>query len=455
MRSIALRPGTGPLLKVLIIIAMLLLFLIPLSMTRSLVGERQSLARQAAEDIIDGAGGSLSFVGPLFVVPFEIPPSNPRGTRRVRKGSLAVLPDSLTVAGHAAAEYRSKGIYRVPVYHTGLAVAGRFSIPPREAFPQGAEVDIAGIRLAAGIADMRGIRKIDTLKWGARQYAFGSDTGAFPEGSGIAAGPLEANWNETVDFSWSMEIGGGGTLSAAPLGRDSELLLSGDWGAPSFGGERLPDEREWNENGFQARWRIPEVSRPILPYWNPEENPVKFHRSQVNTQQNNHEYLEDYTLDAELLEPLGTYARTERSVKYGALILIIPFVVFFLFEVIGRVRVHPVQYLLAGAADIVFYLLLLALSEHWQFDAAYLAAAAAVTLLLSLYAAEVTPSRRSALAMPGVMAAAYLWLWVSLQSEDYALLIGAVGLFLIIAAVMFVTRKVNWYSNEPHPPARQ
>ena len=158
-----------------------------------------------------------------------------------------------------------------------------------------------------------------------------------------------------------------------------------------------------------ARRRIPEVSRPILPYWNPEEIPVKFHRSQVNTQQNNHEYLEDYALDAELLEPLGTYARTERSVKYGALILIIPFVVFFLFEVLGGVRVHPVQYLLAGAADIVFYLLLPALSEHWQFDAAYLTAAAAVTLLLSVYAAEVTPSRRSALAMPGVMAAAYLW----------------------------------------------
>jgi inner membrane protein len=135
-------------------------------------------------------------------------------------------------------------------------------------------------------------------------------------------------------------------------------------------------------------------------------------------------------------------------VKYGTLFLLIPFVVFFLFETLGRMKVHPVQYLLAGVADILFYLLLLALSEHIGFSLSYLSASLAVTLLISFYTRSITGGRASSLAMPVVLAGAYIWLWVTLQSEDYALLIGSVGLFFIVALVMILTRKVDWYGSE-------
>ncbi len=158
--------------------------------------------------------------------------------------------------------------------------------------------------------------------------------------------------------------------------------------------------------------------------------------------------LLSHSLIVELMEPVSTYAMSLRSVKYGALFLLIPFVVFFLFEAFGRARIHPVQYLLAGCTDILFYLLLLAVSEHLGFNTAYMIAALAATVLLSLYALQITGKRAGAAAMPTVLGTAYLWLWITLQSEDYALLIGAIGLFVLVALVMLVTRKVNWYATE-------
>ena len=435
MRPTVSRPGMRSFITISLPIVLLLLFLIPLGMIRSLVSERESLAQTAAGEIISGAGGSLFFVGPLFVVPYQIRETDARGIARLKSRELLVLPDTLKVEGSLNAEYRSRGIYRTPVYTADLRMSGSFSMPPSEAFPDGATVRNTDIRMVSGIRDMRGIRQATNLVWNGAEHAFGPDTGLGAIGSGIAAGPLTAG-KDPVDFSWRLEVGGGATVSIAPLGRDSELLLAGDWPSPSFGGSRLPDERLWDQSGFEARWRIPEMSRPIRPYWDAQDEEAGS--------------LVVETFDVELLEPVGTYARTLRSVKYGVIFLLIPFVVFFLFERIGSLRIHPVQYLLAGAADILFYLLLLAISEHWGFDMAYLTASGAVTLLLGFYTINVTRRRGfSGLVMPVVMAAAYTWLWVSLQSEDYALLIGSIGLFVVVALVMIFTRKVNWYAEDP------
>ncbi len=423
-------------LKAAIIIVLLLLLLIPLGLIKSLVYERQGRARETQNEIIAGAGGSLEMVGPLLVLPFVEDVVEYRDGERVvvkRRGSLCVLPEDVLVSGDLDVEYRYRGIYRVPVYAAHLRAKGFFTIPGRDAYPDGA-LPLAGEnRLVVGIADMRGIREVSELRWGESGIEFhpnaGDDSGV-GAGIGASVGALSAA-GERVDFDWNMEIGGGGSVSVAPLARNAELFLEGDWPSPSFGGSVLPDEREWDESGFQARWRIPEVSRPIRSRW--------------VTSGGNDTGLEAYALSVELLEPVSAYARAERSVKYGALFLLIPFVVFFLFETLGRIRIHPVQYLLAGAADVVFYLLLLAVSEQMAFDAAYLLAAAGVTVLISLYSGSVTRRWVSALVMTGVLAAAYVWLWITLKSEDYALLIGSIGLFVMLGLVMFLTRKTDWY----------
>ncbi len=422
-------------MKALVVILIILLLLIPISMIRSLVRERDSRAYEAEMDIIYGAGGSLVLTGPLMILPYELDGKTQRNNRR---GEISLMPEDIRITGRLEVEYRQRGIYRVPVYSAFIDASGYFLIPDPGIFPEGARPLKDEFKLVVGVADMRGIRDVSDLSWNSDSLILTPDTGLSSLGSGISALiPVSGAGSSggRAEFSWNMEIGGGGSVAVTPLGRNSELILSGNWPSPSFQGAILPDERELDDTGFSARWRIPEVSRPIQSWWDssndPEINPV------------------DYSLRVELLEPAGAYTRIERSVKYAVIFLLIPFAVFFLFEILGGLRVHPVQYLLAGAADIMFYLLLLAFSEHIGFNASYLIAAGAVTLLLSFYSGSIAGrNRRSAASIPAVLSTAYLWLWVTLQSEDYALLIGSAGLFLIIALVMALTRKVDWYAGE-------
>lgn len=445
MLKISGKPGLRSTMKALVVIMILLLLLIPLSMIRSLVRERESRAYEAEMNIIDGAGGSLVLAGPLMVLPYELTVSEEvdgKTHRYIRRGEVSLLPEDIRISGRLEVEYRQRGIYRVPVYTAFIDASGSFLMPGSDIFPEGAKPLKDEFKFVIGIADMRGIQAVSDLSWNSDFLVLTPDTGLSSLGTGISAlipGSGAGSSGDKAEFSWNMEIGGGGSVAVTPLGRNSELILSGNWPSPSFQGAILPDKRELDETGFNARWRIPEVSRPIQPWWD-SSNSLEINPA-------------DYSLRVELLEPAGSYTRIERSVKYAVIFLLIPFAVFFLFEILGGLRVHPVQYLLAGAADIMFYLLLLAFSEHIGFNVSYIIAAAAVTLLISFYSGSITANLAarnsfSAASIPAVLSAAYLWLWVTLQSEDYALLIGSAGLFLIIALVMVLTRKVDWYAGD-------
>lgn len=415
--------------KIVIIAILLLLFLLPLGMVEDLVLDRRDRARGVSQEVINGEGGTLDFIGPVFVVPYSFSELDYMGIARTKQGELYVLPDTFLANGVMEAEYRYRGIYRVPVYRTEFTFSGSASMPPLEAFPKDAIVFGNEVRMIIGVKDMRGIREATELVWSDGTHPFKPDVGNPSLGSGLSTDFLTLpSSGQTVDFSWTMEIDGGKSVSFLPLGRNSELFLRGDWASPSFKGARLPDERSWDSNGFEAQWRIPEVSRSIKPYWGSDDE--------------TRESLEVHSMSVELLEPVTYYQKAFRSVRYGILFLLIPFVVFLIFQLIGGINVHPIQYVLAGAANIVFYVLLLALSEHWGFNAAYFMAAAAVTSLLSLYSRSITRKRAGFVMLP-VLIGAYLWLWTILQSEDYALLIGALGLFVILAMLMVFTRKVN------------
>jgi inner membrane protein len=226
-------------------------------------------------------------------------------------------------------------------------------------------------------------------------------------------------------------LSGGGSLSFLPLGDETTVTLASAWPAPSFTGAFLPTERTVSADGFTARWTVPSMARPFPQAWRAGE---------VDTG-----VLFGSSFGASLMAPVDVYQKVTRSVKYGALFLLLPFLVFFLFEVLGGLRVHPLQYLLVGFAECLFYLLLLSLAEHLPFVAAYLAAAGAATLMVTLYASAVLHSWRRALLLAPALAAAYGFLYTTLQSEDFALLIGSIGLFVILGLVMVLTRRVDWY----------
>ena len=217
-----------------------------------------------------------------------------------------------------------------------------------------------------------------------------------------------------------------------PLGGETRVQLSSPWPSPSFDGAFLPSERSVGEKGFDAQWYVLSLNRGYGQRW-------------IRGQVESYTFL-DSVFGVELMIPVDTYLKSLRSVKYGILFVLLPFLIFFLFEVVGSRRVHPFQYLLVGLAVCLFYLLLVSVSEHLSFDWSYLLAGVATTALITFYSSAVLAARRRTWIMSLVLASGYLFLYAALKSEDYALLIGSLGLFVILAGVMVLTRRINWYS---------
>ena len=447
--------GLGIALKIAVVIILLLLLLIPMSLVNSILKEREKLARETTEEIIAGVGGPFHIIGPMFVRPYteNVETVDKNDLKRVytKQSNFYVLPDFVEMNGELETDYRQRGIFRTSVYKMTLSINGQFTYPESDIYPDAVEVP----RLVVGIPFMGGLRELSPLQWGSESIDFSPDSGATVLGPGMVALSLpEGRPGQSLPFSWTMELDGGGSVAIIPLGRDSTVVLSGDWPAPSFKGTFLPNDREWSKDGFHARWRIPELSRPIpyngsedqlkdlIPNWssnaNKESKNLKIRRVQNDPAPN--------SLIVELMDPVNAYTQFERSLKYRLLFLIIPFIVFFIFEVKGNMRIHIVQYLLVGAVAVIFYLLLLALTEHFGFNAAYVLSALGTGMLLCFYQASVTQSSLAWKVIPPIMAAIYFWLWSTLQSEDYALLIGSAGLFVILTAVMVLTRKVDYWS---------
>jgi inner membrane protein len=283
--------------------------------------------------------------------------------------------------------------------------------------------------------DQRGLKERVDLSWGGSTSGFRSGRPVI----GVYGGSIEApvrglaglEAGDRVPFSFDLALTGGGSLSFLPLGDETTVSISSAWPGPSFTGAFLPAERTVSADGFAASWKVPSMARPFPQAWRAGEvEPDVLYAS---------------SFGASLMAPVDVYQKVTRSVKYGALFLLLPFLVFFLFEVLGGLRVHPLQYLLVGFAECLFYLLLLSLAEHLPFVAAYLAAAGAATLMVTLYASAVLRSWRRGVLLAPALAAAYGFLYATLLSEDYALLIGSVGLFAILGLVMVLTRRVDWY----------
>jgi len=433
----------GPFVKVLMVAAIILLLLIPLFMIRGLLSERQALKIKAAEQIVEEVGDELMMAGPLLVLPYEY------GEIPRRRAEIHVIPDNLTLRGRLEVEYRSLGIYRAPVFRAFIKGDGEFRARVSDLYPSDAVPLPEKNHFIVGIKHMKGIREISDLRWGTRPIEFLPEAENAAVGNGVNAVVGEISASDGIDavyFSFDMEISGGSRADFVPLGRDTVLELSGDWPSPSFLENLLPSELDYSDKGFNANWRIPEVSRPIQAYW------------QLSEAKNIVDRLD--SLGVKLLEPVDNYKKVERSNKYGLLFLMIPFAVFFLLESLARLRVHPMQYMMTGAANVVFYLLLLAISEHLGFDMAYLIASVAAVLLISIYTYSIVRGgdyaefkenrpllsvRMAHLAMPIILSIAYFWLWLTLSAEDYALLIGSSGVFAILSLIMLATRKVKWY----------
>lgn len=410
-----------------------LIMLIPLLQVQSLIGERQGLESDARLKIAERWGGNQILGGPVLIVPVRKQVQNEKGwigTDELR----FVLPETLQVKGSLVTEVRSYGIYATPIYTATLGLSGQFRHDALLALAnQGGEPQWDRAVLRIPVADVRGIRSLSALRIDGIDAAFGPSSGGVGGLSATeVAWPIDANdARATHDFSFDMHLAGTATLSFLPLARSTDVSLSGSWPDPGFAGAFLPESHAEKTDGFDAHWQVLDLNRSYG-----QQGLVGEFESYA---------LQQSAFGVELYQPVGTYQRNERAGKYGILFIALSFVALFLFEALGRWRVHPVQYLMVGLALCTFYILLLALSEHIGFAWAYAIAAIAVVAIIGGYAAAAARSRQAGATLGSLLMLVYVLLYGLVISEQYSLLMGAIALLAAIAALMYLTRRIDWY----------
>ena len=411
--------------------------LFPLMMIYGLVSERAGRRAEAVEEISSQWGGAQTIVGPVLSIGFNVTTTGNDGKPRTFVDRACFLPAVLKVEAEAAPEVRKRGLFEVIVYRARLKITGRFAPPDFSQWRvQPGDVLPSSAMLSVGVADPRGIAGPIGLVWDGKDGKFVPGAPELGIGlPGISAGvPLPEDVRD-VWFTLSLDANGTRELRFVPAGNETTVHLASSWPHPSFIGAPLPKERQVTAAGFNASWNVPYYGRSFAPSWSLSAT----NREQLKGA------IADSTFGVLLIRPVDVYQQSDRALKYAALFIVMTFVIVFLWEIIYGVLVHPVQYLSVGFAMCMFYLLLLALSEHIGFDRAYIAGASANILLIAWYWNWVTRGGWHGVLMGIILSALYGYLYLLLRLEDYALLAGAVGLFLMLALVMFLTRKIDWY----------
>jgi inner membrane protein len=390
------------------------------------VSERQDRLSEAKGEISESWSKRQTLIGPMLV-------SRENGPER--DIDIYVLPRTLRYETTLVPEVRQRGIFRSVVYRGAIKVSGEFStedLGTAAAWRRPAVFSVI-------ISDTRGIEQQVDLDWGGAKFAFEPGPGIalsdnrMESSSGFhALIPTGPAGRKEIPFSFTIDLKGSEGISVAPLGKETTMNISSSWPTPKFVGAFLPAEREIGANGFTSTWRISSFGRPYPQTWQGDV---------VSLNQ-----IFDSAAGVDLHEQIDVYDLVFRSIKYAVLFIVLTFAAFFLFDVLAGVRVHPIHYILIGSALALFYLLLLSLSEHIGFSFAYLLATAMILLLVSTYSAFVLKQARRAILISGMLSLLYAYLYFILQLEDYALLFGALLLFIILAIVMFVTRNIDWYA---------
>ena len=429
------RWGNSPLSKLLVTLFIALLLMIPVSAIKDLMRERENRRDEAKTDVINQWGGWQHIAGPVLAVPVEEEYTEHYSERTevgIKRHYLYILPDSLKMDGNIESQVREKGIFEIELYSGYFTLNGTFSKPEDPLWNlENGRILWDEARLILGLGDVKGLSQAVDLNWNGSPAKFQggtSGTELFP--AGISA---ETPFNDSrqVSFDMNVNLKGGGSINFFPMGEETTVSIESDWISPGFSGSFIPTKRELDDSGFSARWDIQALARNYPQFWLDDE--VLW----------NDIYSSNFGVD--FLTPIDGYFKSHRAIKYSMLFIFLPFITLFLFEIFAAGKLHPFQYIMIGLTVCMFFLLLLTLSEHMDFGEAYLIAGFASAALVSFYTGAVFRSVIKGGLMALLNALLYLYLYMALASEDYALLIGSLGLFTILGGIMILTRRINWY----------
>ncbi|MXH37198.1 cell envelope integrity protein CreD [Pseudomonas aeruginosa] len=433
--------------KITTLIGCVVLLSLPLMMVRELINERADYRSEVVDAIEQSTSGSQKLAGPLIAIPITETLTRMENQKEVnyqRSWEYYWLPESLAVTGKQTVESRRVGIYSGQVWHNALQIKASFD-PLRLAALRKTNIVLGPPRLVVSVGDARGIGAIHAPEVNGNVLSVEPGLGISGDGAGIHMPmPALAEDNKPLEIAFSLELNGTGEFSLVPIGRNSELQLTSNWPHPGFLGSFLPTQREVSAAGYRAHWQSSWFANDMGSYFK-DDMEIPWSRLPA--------------FSADVMSRADQYQLTDRATKYAILLIGLTFMAFFVFESLTRRPLHPMQYLLVGLSLVLFYLVLLALSEHVGFTAAWLAASLSGAVMNGVYLQAVLRGWRNSLLFVAALLLLDGVMWFLLHSEDSALLLGTGVLVLALSVLMFLTRRVDWYAlslpkgSAPPPPA--
>lgn len=421
-------------MKAAFIIILILLLMLPLLIANRTIYTRQVRHDAAVKEIAQSWSNPQQISGPVLDLPY---------VHGNQTKTISCLPEMLEISANVEPELRYRGLYETVVYKSKLNIKGLFRLPKGE-ITKDIKLDSKTVflyslaEISLGISDVRRLKAGITARFNGRDIIFKPGSANFELlASGIHAGGLgleKLSDESLIPFSMQLSLDGSGSINFLPFAKNNILQIKSSWPHPSFVGAYLPDARNISANGFDASYEISYFGRSYPQVFTHDQLTPEFMKA-----------IQHSSYGINFIQPVNIYRQSERSVKYGIIFIVFTFMVYFLFEIVSKIRIHLFQYGLVGVALCTFFLLLTSLSEHIGFAHAYFVATILVIAQISLYSLSIIKTIRKSAIITFVLAILYLYLYLVLQMEDYALIIGSLGLFIALSAVMVAVRKVEWF----------
>jgi len=422
------------LVKGFITVGLILLMLIPTIFIQNLISERQQRQKEVVKEVSSKWASAQNLSGPFLTVPYTqfVPGEN--GKIIPQKTNIILLPQNLKVQSEMTPEKRTRSIYNVLLYKSHTDFAGAFNIKLPQDILVG-NLDFANAKLCVALSDFMGIEEEVNVNFNGENLLLNPGLPVTDFGDVGLSVPIKFSPDDlqkNIPFHFNIKLKGSEQLHFMPLSANALFKIQSTWPSPSFDGNLLPASRSVTDKGFEAEWNFNQANLPFGTVI--EENTIKDKGVQLS-------------FGVSLVQPASQYDKTSRSVKYALLFIGLTFAFFFIIELMQHKPFHPVQYVLVGLALVIFYTLLLSISEYILFDYAYLMSAFATILLITFYAKGHFRSWKTAGIFFGLLSGLYGFIFVLISLEDTALIVGSIGLFIILAIAMYASRKINWYGN--------
>jgi len=432
METSNFRTRNKVLFKSGILVGLIILLLIPTFFISDLISEREQRQEEAINEVSEKWAGRQTLSGPIITIPYNEYFKDSSKILRKRVNYIHILPEKLKINTQLFPEMRYRGIFEIVVYNSKTHFSGSFNLAEAKAIsiPK-QDVLLSEAFISLGISDLRGVEEQIPLK---------SINGIFNFNSGIRTNDIletaistkiDLALHDSVasffDFAFDVKLKGSQNLYFTPIGKVTEVFAKSSWNSPSFEGSFLPDERKIENSGFTAFWKILHLNRSYPQLWT-----------------NNMYSIGESSFGIELLLPIDNYKKTSRSIKYAVLFIALTFMIYFFLELLNNKLVHPFQYLLIGFGLCMFYTLLLSISEHLSYNWAYIISSFMTILLLGVYSNSILDDRKLAILIAATLTILYGFIFSIIQLQDYALLMGSIGLFIILALTMYYSKKIDW-----------